>query len=1034
MSKTQKELGLQGGPEPLGDLRTDRGEAWLKKQPAALQRRVLGVKGQALYEAGKVTLSDFVGLHDGGVWGKSFVVRPLKALGQDTLDIVKAGKVKAADVAVKKAAEIADIKAQAAALQAQKSALEAQKAAADAAAKAALQVDAQKYYTEAKQQWLDAGYSNVYAQKKAKAAKDHYLTSGGTKLPAPGPSPAKLAAEQAAKEAAEKVAKAQAALTAKLDTITTEASTENVAYLKAKHAALDAGKTPAEALAIANDAKAEWNLKEMKLQDEIEDIVDKAPDELTVAQEAAEVALNAGKPPAIAVKYGSDAVNDWKAKQAKKAPPAPALPDPDAYYQEMKTAYEAAGYAKVTAQKKAKAAQKALQDQGIVTPKPAAKASQSPAKASGAPQATPGIPAASPGTTAASKTLVSQGPGKVFQGQSWNQAADVDAWADANEAAWASGLTAAEKAAIKVYRKPKDYYAMNHLARFGKLPSPNKSTLTLAQVQKAVDDLDTALGKGKLSEDVTAWRATTLHPDHVKAFKDGKLAGQDGGDRAFVSTTLNPKYAEKFYKDRVAQGQDVYLVEYRLPKGMRGAYIDQSLKGSGWTEFEYLVPRGAKWRYTDAYTDAAGVKRVRAELIVEDVPPIVIPKGAKKLPVGKAPAGTLHPDALDELSQEVLNKYYSGDVFFEDSANAIAADALDNWKKTGKYGKLDPNNFGALADLDANLTPPKLVTKKAPAGQLHPDAQTDLAAEIVLKLFGGDASNAALATDIAKDALDNWKKTGKYGTVDSSAYGLPFDVKLDGKVSLPKLVTGKAPAAKKTTGPVDYVTPDQPTLLAEAKARLKANKTYGSRPMASSDTHLAWGRRVWKELGAYMATKSSVYRAVRSFKSNGYEKINTYLWNRPKYTREYGHNADTTKRVEREIREIDDAFDHPNARLPEDLVLWRKESDRSDLRQEFASGRLVPGVIYHHDNFWSTAVNDDVWAGDVWFKLHVPKGSRGFYIDVGVNTSEKEVLINRGSRYVVRKVYESPGGYYGTGKRLNIEIEMIHDGYGGGMV
>lgn len=70
VTKSWKDLGYDI-PEPL--IVRESGDAWLKRQPAAVQRDILGPAAQAQYASGAVQLDDFVRLRKSSRWGSSYV-------------------------------------------------------------------------------------------------------------------------------------------------------------------------------------------------------------------------------------------------------------------------------------------------------------------------------------------------------------------------------------------------------------------------------------------------------------------------------------------------------------------------------------------------------------------------------------------------------------------------------------------------------------------------------------------------------------------------------------------------------------------------------------------------------------------------------------------------------------------------------------------------------------------------------------------------------------------------------------------------
>lgn len=67
---------VKGAPRP----QWETGEAWLRRQPVAVQQKVLGIEGQQLYAAGVINLRDFVGRKRSKAWGTTRYAKSLSAV------------------------------------------------------------------------------------------------------------------------------------------------------------------------------------------------------------------------------------------------------------------------------------------------------------------------------------------------------------------------------------------------------------------------------------------------------------------------------------------------------------------------------------------------------------------------------------------------------------------------------------------------------------------------------------------------------------------------------------------------------------------------------------------------------------------------------------------------------------------------------------------------------------------------------------------------------------------------------------------
>ncbi|HZO75518.1 MAG TPA: ADP-ribosyltransferase, partial [Ktedonobacteraceae bacterium] len=141
----------------------------------------------------------------------------------------------------------------------------------------------------------------------------------------------------------------------------------------------------------------------------------------------------------------------------------------------------------------------------------------------------------------------------------------------AQQQAWFSQLTDAEKAAIKAYTGDDWYKAINTYARTGQvLPGFSETEL-----QQFIQHLDPAFKNAIIPADTVAQRV--VGPNMLDLFKEGKFF-QDGG---FVSTSIDPQHS---WSNSIRLFID-------LPEGAPGAFVkDLSVYPN---EFEVLLPRNS---------------------------------------------------------------------------------------------------------------------------------------------------------------------------------------------------------------------------------------------------------------------------------------------------------------------------------------------------------------------------------------------------------------------------------------------------------
>ena len=102
-----------------------------------------------------------------------------------------------------------------------------------------------------------------------------------------------------------------------------------------------------------------------------------------------------------------------------------------------------------------------------------------------------------------------------------------------------------------------------------------------ANQEKEIADLQSALGKFELDEDIVGYRGV-----NSKEFAETLFSL--GGKTDFKSTSINKAQAEKF-----AENQGGYIIEYHIKKGKHGAYLDGVPQHR---EKEYLINKGQNYK------------------------------------------------------------------------------------------------------------------------------------------------------------------------------------------------------------------------------------------------------------------------------------------------------------------------------------------------------------------------------------------------------------------------------------------------------
>ncbi|MCL2182255.1 MAG: ADP-ribosyltransferase [Chitinispirillia bacterium] len=109
------------------------------------------------------------------------------------------------------------------------------------------------------------------------------------------------------------------------------------------------------------------------------------------------------------------------------------------------------------------------------------------------------------------------------------------------------------------------------------------------RIANYVHDVDSAIGKFSLKEDVVVYRGTAS--EYFVGWGVGSIKPYD----AYMSTSFSKEVAQGFADNRAAGGRDSMMIEIEIPRGTRGLYIGSN-SNVGVDEAEFLVGRGQKFR------------------------------------------------------------------------------------------------------------------------------------------------------------------------------------------------------------------------------------------------------------------------------------------------------------------------------------------------------------------------------------------------------------------------------------------------------
>ena len=130
--------------------------------------------------------------------------------------------------------------------------------------------------------------------------------------------------------------------------------------------------------------------------------------------------------------------------------------------------------------------------------------------------------------------------------------------------------------------------------------------------------------------------------------------------------------------------------------------------------------------------------------------------------------------------------------------------------------------------------------------------------------------------------------------------------------------------------------------------------------------------------------------------------------------------------VKKRIKHLDDAI--AKSTIPEDVVVVRGFTHNGFV-QKMQSGQDLTNAIFHDNAFVSTSINaEGGFSGSVKMRIHVPKGSKGAYMDGNMNLTkfpgEQEILLGRDSNFKI-KGYKKVGGTYG---HWEVDVEYVGTG------
>jgi histidinol phosphatase-like PHP family hydrolase len=185
---------------------------------------------------------------------------------------------------------------------------------------------------------------------------------------------------------------------------------------------------------------------------------------------------------------------------------------------------------------------------------------------------------------------------------------------------WIKSLTPREQDALRMYSET-DYENINGLLRTGAIDN----AAGLEHTQKQITELETALNKTKLTENITTWRGI-MEPD--KTLGDmSKLVGREFTDKGFMSTTTAGRSMLEGFD---YEGSAIF--ELHIPTGYNAGLLSDMRVSQLPHEKELLLQRDSTIRITKVEIDkTTGAWVVQADVLPKPIPEHVIPGGIEDL-------------------------------------------------------------------------------------------------------------------------------------------------------------------------------------------------------------------------------------------------------------------------------------------------------------------------------------------------------------------------------------------------------------------
>lgn len=372
----------------------------------------------------------------------------------------------------------------------------------------------------------------------------------------------------------------------------------------------------------------------------------------------------------------------------------------------------------------------------------------------------------------------------------------------------------------------------------------------------------------------------------------------------------------------------------------------------------------------------------------------------------KGDLGALHPGGIPKNHADEILKGFAADVL---TGNWDAYGASGDNMSIGNDGKLYRiDNGGTLQHRAMGKSGKKTADQVNNIHEWHTYAEPGNQYSQILKAAGITRANEIKGLSSQISAIENLK--AQHGSWENFIASTSPDV----------------PASTRKT--LAGILEKRTQQLSEKKIKLVGPHEAALQAYQPHDTHAKGADWVNKHYATQASKATTAEASAASWwkgasGAEGWKETNSKLYS--------GADVSTlTGKAKKSVEVLDALFAKPTSHAPENVVMLR-EFGLNDYGQEAMKKfyeEAQPGEIFKVDGYQASSYGDSVsdsaasgYHASMGFKwhIHIPKGSPMVHIDGVINKSagqadqysgEREMLLNRGSSFILRKT-ENKGGY-----------------------